>query len=533
MDDWEPLYSRERASPPEPLDDPYPDWGFDEIDQDIPTVPGEIESNGDSFPYERFGVVDAGGTVFVDAYTPDVFGHWLAIADDSGNSLRSQEIVGSDGTTEFDLGDGGDGDRLAPGAYVIVNANSEIDPRALQPLCVQAYSGTIQSLSADPVPEVTVTLESVVTDPPGVGTVGLVLWTDTTDVFVGLTETSDGTFEGDLSGVDPGTYTVHALVADDTAEETLVGLSGTATAEVVAQTGLTFAVDGQSDSVTIDDGDTVPYTATAEYEDGRTDDVTGTVSVAVSTGDSGAVDIDEGDTQVTAAEPGSATLEADDGEFTDTVGVTVDAVLTGLTFEIDGQQGAVTVDEGATVPYAATAVFSDGGEENVTDETSVTSADSGVVSVDQESNQVSGEGAGEGVAVTADYQGETDTVDVTVPAGDGTEVTVQGETIPPGGEATLDIVGSEVETVTLGALWTDWGVVATDPAGAETTDSVASTGEFELSWESQQSTVAPTIAVTPADQYVGGEFELTATGVGPDGSTVTDAAVLTIDSDSS
>jgi len=531
MDDREPPDADNGRDSPVALNDPYPDWGFNSVDPDIATVPGAVDADGTSFPYDRFGRVDAGGTVSVDAYTPDVFGHWLAIADSDENTLRSQEVFGSNGGTEFDLSGGGDGDRLDAGAYVVVNANGELDPRALQPLCVQAYSATIQTVTENPVPEVTVTVDAVETDPPAVGTLGVVLWNDSNDAFVELSET-DGTFEGDLSGVDPGTYSLHALVTDDTTAERLVGLSGTETAEVVAQTDLTFEVDGEEGSVDIDDGETVPYTATAAYEDGSTEDVTDDVAVAVTDGDPGAVDIDESTAEVTGTEPGTVTLEVDTGGFADTVDVSVEPVLTDVAFAIDGQYNAVTVDEGTTAPYAATAAFSDGTEQDVTAEADVTSADTGVVSVDQGAHEVTGEAPGEGVTVTADYQTETDGVAVTVPDDDGTDVTVPSESIPPGGEASLEIVGSNATTLSVEEVWTDWEVTPADPDGAETTDNVSSAGQFELAWESQQSSIAPTIAVAPPDRYVGGEFELAVTVTGPDGSTATDSAVLTIDGDS-
>jgi hypothetical protein len=804
MDDWGRPDSDDEDRFPAPQNDPYPNWGFNETDPDIATAPGELDSNGESFPYDRFGRVDAGGTVSVDAFTPNVLGHWLAIADSNENSVRTQEIFGGNGTAEFDLSGGGDGDSLDPGAYVIVNANGETDPRALQPLCVQAYSATVTQVTADPVPDVTVSVDSLLADPPQIGTVGVLLWNDTTETFVELSATGDGSYEGDLSGVDPGTYSLHALVADDTAEERLVGLSGTDSAEVVAQTGLTFEVDGQTDAVTIDDGETVPYTATAEYEDGTTEDVTDAVSVSVAAGDSAVVDIDEtaaeitgteagtvtleaddggytdtvdmtveppsqvgltfeidgqsdavtiddGETvsytataefedgttedvtdtvsvsvaagdpavvdidetaaQVSGAEPGTATLEADDGEFADMVDVTVDAVLAGMTAEIDGQGSTVTIDAGETVPYTVTATFSDGTEETVTDEASVTSADPSVVSVDEGATEVTGEGQGEttvtaeyeteadtvdvtvgppsqvgltfevdgasdavtiddgemvpytaiaefedgttedvtdavsvsvaagdsavvdidetateitgteagtvtleaddgefadtvdvtvdavlaGVTaeidgqgstvtidagetvpytvtatfsdgteetvtdeatvtsadpdvvsvdgsaaevtgegqgettVTAEYETETDTVDVTVQSDEGTDVTLPDETIPPAGEATLDIVGSGIETLTVEDLWTDWTVSVNDADGGETTNEVGENGWVELAWDSERATVSPAIAVTPPDRYVAGEYELTVIGTGSNGSTATDTAIVTID----
>jgi hypothetical protein len=85
---------RDSGDPLAPQDDPYSDWGFDEVDPEIPTPPGELDGGNESLPYSRFGRVDADGTVLVDAYTPAVDSHYLAVADPDGNTLRSTEIRG-------------------------------------------------------------------------------------------------------------------------------------------------------------------------------------------------------------------------------------------------------------------------------------------------------------------------------------------------------------------------------------------------------------------------------------------------------
>jgi hypothetical protein len=54
---------RDSGDPLAPQDDPYSDWGFDEVDPEIPTPPGELDGGNESLPYSRFGRVDPDGTV--------------------------------------------------------------------------------------------------------------------------------------------------------------------------------------------------------------------------------------------------------------------------------------------------------------------------------------------------------------------------------------------------------------------------------------------------------------------------------------
>jgi hypothetical protein len=148
-----------------------------------------------------------------------------------------------------------------------------------------------------------------------------------------------------------------------------------------------------------------------------------------------------------------------------------------------------------------TAVFGDG-EETVTGAADMTSANPGVISVDQTATELTAEASGEAVTVTAAYEGETDTANVTVPGEAALKTTLSDETAPPGGTAQFTVLASAVETVTLDGLWTDWTVGTADPDGAETSDTVDSTGRFELSWRSEQASVALTVSVTPLNRYV-------------------------------
>jgi hypothetical protein len=87
-------------------------------------------------------------------------------------------------------------------------------------------------------------------------------------------------------------------------------------------------------------------------------------------------------------------------------------------------------------PYSVTAVFGDG-EETVTGAADMTSANPGVVSVNQTATGLTAEASGEAVTVTAAYEGETDTANVTVPGEAALKTTLSDETASPGGDSTV------------------------------------------------------------------------------------------------
>ncbi len=381
----------------------------------------------------------------------------------------------------FDLSGAGDGVRLIPGTYAVVNA--DLTPWALQRLCVQGYEATLTEVTADPVPSVTVTVDALVANPPEIGVVGLFVWNETTATTVELTETG-GAFEGEPVGGRPRKLQRPRVRAGGgrrragrRTERCRLRRGGRADGAEFRGRRRTGVGDTRG-------AETASYTATTVFEDGTTEDVTDEVAVDVSIGDPATVGIDESAAEVTGATVGTVTLEASDGERTDSAGVTVESGPQTVEFEVDGQSGGVTLQAGETAPYSVTAVFGDG-EETVTGVADVTSANHGVVSVDQTAAEVIAEAPGETVPVTATYEGETDTVDVSVPGEAELGVTLSDETVPPGGTAQFTVPASAVETVTLDDLWTDWTVGAADPNGAETTDSVDPTGQFELSWGSK------------------------------------------------
>lgn len=429
-------------------DDSYPEWGFNEVDPEIETAPWTIEANGETFSFDKLGRADADSSVFVDTFTPDgILAHGIGIADSEQNVVR-QEIRGANGNATFDLSESGDGERLAPGTYAIANATidgGEPQPRAVQPLCVQAYTAEVVETVDGPNPEVTVEVATeLVENPPPIEQAIVLVWDDQAEsqadsILVPLQQTDGDTYHGTFPTLAANQYNLHAVLGDTT--EGLVpvmyGLSDVTTVTVpVAQIGLSLEVDGQGDGVVLQEGETVPYTVLADYNDGTQQDVTGEVDISVE-GDAAVVDIDESNAQITGNTVGAVTVEADDGSFTDTTTVVV--------------------------------------------------------------------------------------------AGDGVVVATPDRTISPGETATFDLAASEPETLVVEKLWTDWTVTASDPDGATPTDNVATAGEFVLDWGAQQQDAAPSVGVEPPPEYIGGEFELTVSATGADGSTATDSAILTIE----
>ena len=202
--------------------------------------------------------------------------------------------------------------------------------------------------------------------------------------------------------------------------------------------------------------------------------------------------------------PGDYEVTVEDNEGIDSLSgeLTVSPVQEDLEFEIDGEAESVTIGNGATVDYTATAIFSDGSTQDVTDDVSVTSDDTSIVSVDEGANTVTGESPGEDVTVTADDGEFQDTVGVTVdvdepepePANfnvtiDGTNESVEeGETLVV--TATIDNTGGQTGTqdIELSVSLEDGGGQASDPDGVvdvreEVELQAGEDEQIELEWE--------------------------------------------------
>ena len=108
-------------------------------------------------------------------------------------------------------------------------------------------------------------------------------------------------------------------------------------------------------------------------------------------------------------------------------------------------------------------------------------------------------------------------------------VSIDGDTISVGGEATISVSATEVEAVQIRQLWGGWLVVDEDLDGGSGTDAIDDEGTFDIEWTGLQADVSPSITVElPGETYVGGTFgiEVSATD-GED--TETDSTTIEID----
>lgn len=188
--------------------------------------------------------------------------------------------------------------------------------------------------------------------------------------------------------------------------------AGGAVDAVTDQTGLAVALAGETGSVTVDHGVTVPYTATAQFDEFGFD-VTDEVTVTV--GDESILSVDEAAATVTAESGGETTLTATEDGFEATVDVTVDLVVEDLSFAVGGETETLALVEGATVEYGATAEYSDGSTADVTDdiELAVEGNETPVLTIDETAAELTAQVTGE-TTVTATYEGVEAVVGVTV-----------------------------------------------------------------------------------------------------------------------
>jgi hypothetical protein len=108
-------------------------------------------------------------------------------------------------------------------------------------------------------------------------------------------------------------------------------------------------------------------------------------------------------------------------------------------------------------------------------------------------------------------------------------VAATGETgVPPGGEATISIDGSNVESVTIADMWLDWTVSNTETDGASFTNDISGSGSCMFDWDSTQSSPSPSMTVSLPSRYVGGTYLLTVTATGS-GETLETTATVTVE----
>jgi hypothetical protein len=96
--------------------------------------------------------------------------------------------------------------------------------------------------------------------------------------------------------------------------------------------------------------------------------------------------------------------------------------------------------------------------------------------------------------------------------GDPDIASVQIDPAPQGGQTTLTVSASSVDTVTMEALWADWDVTVDSDGGASgSEDRVATDSEFELVWDSTPTFTEPSLTISLPDHYIGGTFGITVT----------------------
>jgi len=131
-----------------------------------------------------------------------------------------------------------------------------------------------------------------------------------------------------VTGEEPGNTVVEAEYEDETDEVSVT------VEEVLEEIELT--IDSESESVEIDDGETVPYEVTAYYSDDSSEDVTD--DAVVTSDDDTVVSVNDVDNTVTGEEPGNTVVEAEYQEETDEVSVTVE--------ELEKYDLTVSIEEG-------------------------------------------------------------------------------------------------------------------------------------------------------------------------------------------
>ncbi len=347
----------------------------------------------------------------------------------------------------------------------------------------------------------------------------------TTDVTASATwsssETATATISatGLASGVAAGTSTISA---------TFEAATGTAILTVTdnAMTGIVVAPATAS----IPAGATEAFTATAEYADGTTQDVTADVTWTSSDTEVATMD----DETATGVAPGTATITAAHAAsgMSGTAALTVtEAVVTSLQVTPATEDAIVG---GPDVEFTATAIYSDGTSVDVTDTATWTSSDDTIATV--AAGVATGIGAGV-ATITAEFGGEEATAELTVSVAvlDSIVVEPATDSIPVGTTlqytatgnynngttqdltTTVDWVSSDtaVATITAGGLAA--GVAAGTTTITATHNGVSGTAALTVT-----SVVLDSIQITPPNATIaaGTTQAYTALGTYSDGSVI-------------
>ena len=207
--------------------------------------------------------------------------------------------------------------------------------------------------------------------------------------------------ETTISGNEAGTTTITAQYDGFTAETTL---------EVREREGIKLSVDGQQDSISIVEQETVGYTIDAVFDDGSTEPITDSADLEFAPDQNdAALTIDTDAATITGTDPAeNVTLVADDGRFEDTIAVTViENELESITLALS--ESTVTTNKSVTATVTGT--YTNGSERTITDDATITAADTDIATVDTAT--ITGVSSGT-TTLTATVDDKTATADLTV-----------------------------------------------------------------------------------------------------------------------
>jgi len=109
---------------------------------------------------------------------------------------------------------------------------------------------------------------------------------------------------------------------------------------------------------------------------------------------------------------------------------------------------------------------------------------------------------------------------------DETTLEVSGDTVSVGGSATIDLDATKIDAVYVEQLWTDWNVTSDQPDDI-TDDRVGSEGRYDFAWDDTKWSMTAGLSIELPQRYVGGDFALSVTALGPD-DTLSKTPTLTI-----
>jgi hypothetical protein len=341
------------------------------------------------------------------------------------------------------------------------------------------------------------------------------------------TVSNAGGSEGLAKGLDLGTATITA---------TLAGVSGTT--DLTVTPAVLQSIQLSPLVLSIAEGTTVQYTATGVFTDATTQDLTEQATWSSSSPTIASVSNAAGTKGVvTGVSGGTATIIASFGGLTGSRSLTVNGVTL---VSIDVSPAFPSTAKGTHVQFTAIGIFSDGSNQDLTDQVTWVTFDATVAAV---SNAAGTEGLATGLdvgtaTIAATSGGISGSTDLSVSAAtlDSIDVTPSQPIVAAGTKFQFTATGiysdATVEDLTTQVTWfTSDGAVATisNAAGSKGLASAKALGSAAIlamfSGKTGSTTIAVTnavlnsIEITPADPAVpkGTTFQLTATGVYTDG----------------